>query len=192
MPKLRIDAGFFLWSAALLLLLPINLAAAATMASAFHELFHYWTTRLLGGNILSITVGASGARMLTSPLPPAKQLIAVLAGPAGGILLAALIRWFPLLGLCGLIQSIYNLLPIRSLDGGQALQCTMELAFTKATADAVCKTAEILCICLLTAAGVYAAVVYSLGAVALSVPLLLSLRILSGKIPCKTGAQRVQ
>ena len=192
MRKTQIESSFFLWTAAALLLLPIKWVAAGCFAAAFHELCHYWVTRFLGGQILSISLHASGARMQTSPLSPGKQLLAILAGPAGGFLLASLIHWFTLCGLCGLIHSIYNLLPIRSLDGGRALRCGAELFLPKKTADCICRASEILCIVLLTAAGAYAALVLPLGLFPLMIPPLICFRAFSGKIPCKTRLQRVQ
>lgn len=69
--------------------------------------------------------------METLPMSTGRELIAVLAGPAASLLLLSLVRVFPRVAICGLIQGIYNLLPIYPLDGGKALRCLMALVEEK-------------------------------------------------------------
>ena len=126
--RIRIESGFYIFLAVLLLAVPLRWIAAAFAAAFVHELGHYLAVRLLGGQVLSGSICFRGARMETLPMSPGRELIAVLAGPASSLMLLCLARLFPRVAICGLIQGIYNLLPIYPLDGGKALRCVMALA----------------------------------------------------------------
>ena len=55
-----------------------------------------------------------------------RELLAVLAGPAGSLLLLSLYRVLPRVAVCAAVQGFYNLLPIEPLDGGRALRLCLE------------------------------------------------------------------
>jgi len=108
--------------ALLLITLPLPWVAAAILAAAVHEGGHWCAVRLLGGKTQSLWVGLRGARMEAVLPSPRRELLAILAGPAASLSLLLLIRVFPRLSLCGLVQGVFNLLPIVPLDGGRALR----------------------------------------------------------------------
>ena len=58
-------------------------------------------------------------------MPPGRELLCALAGPAGSLLLAMLP--VPKLALCALIQGMFNLLPLEGLDGGRILGCILDM-----------------------------------------------------------------
>ena len=188
MRKLKINTAFFFWAALLVLFLPVRWLSAAFAAAAFHELCHYLAVLCLGGQVYEICLCPGGASIRASPLSLPRELIAVLAGPAGGFLLALLSHNWPVVGLCGLLHSIYNLLPVPSLDGGRALRCGTEILFSQETADRICGATENLCLVTLGGIGGYAAIGLRLGPLSLIPALVLFLR----KIPCKSRLQRVQ
>ena len=103
----------------MILLLPLRWLCAVAIAAMLHELGHYCAVRLLGGNIRTLRFGAFGAVMETDTLTPHSELICLLAGPIAGLVPALFFRKFPIIALCGIIQSAYNLLPIFPLDGGK-------------------------------------------------------------------------
>ena len=125
--RVRIDYGFYIFVAALLLIIPIRWIFAALLAALAHELGHYLAVRLLGGGISRGEMTWRGARMEIFPMSPERELICILAGPAASLLVLCLGRIFPRVAICGLIQGCYNLLPIVPLDGGKALHCLLSL-----------------------------------------------------------------
>lgn len=118
--RICFDYGFCFLTALLLLTLPLHWVAAYFLAAFFHELGHYLAILLLGGKISCLEFSFRGARMYASALPPKRELVCLLTGPAASLSMLLFVRIFPQLSLCGLVQGIYNLLPIGNLDGGKA------------------------------------------------------------------------
>ena len=52
--------------------------------------------------------------------------VIALAGPFGGLVLLLTARWLPRLAICGLMQSVFNLLPISPLDGSRAVSAMLQ------------------------------------------------------------------
>lgn len=125
--QIHFDYGFCFLAAALLLTIPLRWILACALAAAVHEGGHYMAVRLLGGEVTQVDFSHRGAKMYASPLPPARELICLLAGPAASFSLLLLAGAFPRLSFCGVVQGLYNLLPIGTSDGARALQCLRTL-----------------------------------------------------------------
>ena len=110
----------------MLLTLPLRWLGAALIAAAVHEAGHYLSVLLGGGTVNNMKVGPAGAVMEVSGLTERCELICLLAGPAAGLMTMMFINRFPLIALCGAIQSIYNLLPIYPLDGGRIMRLIIQ------------------------------------------------------------------
>lgn len=120
--RITINSSTYLYLAIMLLILPVKWLLAWLIAMCFHELFHYLAIRLCGGESYHMCISFGGAVISCSELTNGKYLIALLSGPLGGLLLMFLGRLFPRLALCSWVLSLYNLLPLLPLDGGQALR----------------------------------------------------------------------
>ena len=104
-------------------------------AAAVHELGHCLALRCLGTAWKSLRIGVFGAVLETndSRLSYGGELICVLAGPAANLLCAAVCaavgrgRWDAAAG-ANLVLCIFNLLPVRPLDGGRALELIVSWA----------------------------------------------------------------
>ena len=122
---IRVTGGFWLLAAWFALSNGWRLLAVTLSAAALHELGHLLALYLLGGRVTGLRLSAFGAELATDAarLPYLREIGVVLAGPAVnlalGLLLARLGQYTASgahLSLC-----LFNLLPVRPLDGGRAL-----------------------------------------------------------------------
>ena len=121
----RVSSGFWLLAAWFALANGWRLLAVILSAALLHELGHLLVLGLLGGRVTELRISVFGAELVTDAarLSYPGEIAAVLAGPGVnllcGLLLAGLHAWVAAgahLSLC-----LFNLLPVRPLDGGRAL-----------------------------------------------------------------------
>ena len=116
------DRGFFPVLALMLLLFPLRFLVGVLLAALIHELGHLLALKIAGGRVLSIRLRSFGARIEAAPMSPGRTALCALAGPAAGALTIFAWKSFPELALAGLVQTVFNLLPVYPLDGGRALR----------------------------------------------------------------------
>lgn len=162
-PKIEVTPGAYIALALAILILPLRWLLAALAAGAVHELGHLLACQLCGGDIRSITIAPFGAKILAAPMEQWRTILCSLAGPVFGLSLLVLGKWFPRLAICAGIQSVYNLLPLYPLDGGQALRRVSEMLLPKRTARRFCALAELGCIGAILLAGLYGSFILRLG-----------------------------
>lgn len=187
----RISGGACFLGALILLTVPLRFLLAALAAAAVHELCHLCAIRLCGGSVTSISIGAGGTVMETTPLPPGRELLAALAGPAGSFLLLLFAQWLPLCALFGLVQGAFNLLPVYPLDGGRIMRCAALLSgfsWAERAADMLGYAAAAAVFFL----GIWAAFALRLGFYAVITGAVLLYRALPRNNSCKTAPVWVQ
>lgn len=183
---LQILPGFFLTAAAAILLIPLPWLVAWSLAAAIHEAFHLLALILFHYPVRSVTIGSGGAVIEADVPPTGKMALCALAGPAGGLLLTVLMHIAPRIALCGLIQSLYNLLPLCHLDGGRALYGFLLTFSNTITVEKITLFVERIMIFLLIIAALYAFFVLKLGMIPLvfvSVLLFKNKKSLAKRVP---------
>ena len=108
------------------LLLPTRWLLGSAAAACVHETGHILAVFLLGGKVQRIVIGPFGAKIHAEGLDGYREALCALAGPVGSFFCLLLIRIFPVMGLCALVQGSFNLLPLYPLDGGKALSCLLK------------------------------------------------------------------
>jgi len=185
--SVTIDYSACFLLAFLLLVLPIKWVVAFLLAVFVHELCHYAALKLRLKRVNSFHIGICGMEMETESLSYGEEFMCAIAGPIGGLLLLAVYQYFPELSVCGLFQSLYNLLPIFPLDGGRAVRSVANILLPEYAGN-ICvgvEMAALVCIFLLT-------IRLKMGSYTFLTALVLIGKILYGKIPCKPPYLRVQ
>ena len=120
--KFDSDGFAYFVGALALLILPLQWVWAVFIAAVCHELGHIVAVCILKGRIRSIRIGIGGAVITASSMEPWKVLASTLAGPAVSLILSGFMGRFPRVAFAGLMQGMYNLLPLYPLDGGRAVE----------------------------------------------------------------------
>lgn len=179
--KIDIKPVTYIYIVMLLFLVPLKWLLAWLFAAAFHEACHWIAVKLCGGEIHSISVGLGGAKMECGPMTKRKRLLAILCGPLGGLFLVLFATWIPRIALCSWFLSMFNLLPLRQLDGGRAL----EILFGK---NAI--ILQKIFIIMLSAGAIYVSIILPFGL--LPFVIIIVIWVKSRNSPCKPSSCKVQ
>ena len=126
--RFEVTPGACLMGAAALLILPFRWVSGIAAAATVHELGHLLALRFFRLPECHLEIGGFGAKITTGCLTAGQEILSALAGPVASFSLLLLDR-FPVLGLIGLVQGLFNLLPIYPLDGGRALRALLSSSF---------------------------------------------------------------
>ena len=186
--KFQLDSWVPVYWAVLLLTIPLKPLACILVSITVHELFHFLAAMILKIPVISIKIHVLRIKMTVNNMSNLQEMICALAGPLGGFFLAGIFHKYPLLSLCALLHSVFNLIPLYPLDGGRAMCSLIGLLFPREKSEWLCRLFQWMILSLLFAACLYGSYRYHTGA-----PLfLLTVIILQIKIPCKENFIGVQ
>ena len=188
---IEVETAVFLLWCILLLTVPLNWLFAAMFAAFVHELFHVAAICITGGRISRFRIGVQGAEMDAEVPGWGKELLCAIAGPCGSFLLLFLCHIFPRAALCGLIQGVYNLLPVYPLDGGRVLFCILQSCCHK-HAEQITDAVGYFVAGMLVLLSIVASFRQSLGLLPLFAAVFLLVKMRLRKRPCKPREIRVQ
>lgn len=180
------------WGALLCLVVPLDWVLSGIIAACVHEVCHILGVLLCKGKIVSVRIDSRGAVLDGVAMEPWQELMCILAGPAGSLMLLVLWEFWPKIALCGAVQGAFNLLPVYPLDGGRALLCMAELLFLPETAARICTAVRHMLLFVLFFLGLVGIFVYDLGIFPVSAMVFFLCRAAFGKIPCNGGDLAVQ
>lgn len=190
--KISIEPQFSLIVVAMLFLVPLPWLLGWWCAITVHEFFHFAAVRFSGKKVYGIHLGARGILMDTDFLTYGQTVFCALAGPVGGLLLRFAAPLFPQAALCGLLQSVYNLLPVFPLDGGRALHGITHILLAERIADRLCKIASVFAYSLLIGVVVAVSFHWKLRILPIFLVTAIILKLRQRKIPCKCSRHGVQ
>jgi stage IV sporulation protein FB len=128
--KITVRAGFVLLVTVLVYLDQGGLLWVVFAAALLHELGHYIPLRLLGGRVSRLELTGGGIGMESAaPLSYKREVLTVLGGPIASLAFALLFSFWDgivegqaaIAGMC-FSHALFNMLPMRGLDGGRALE----------------------------------------------------------------------
>ena len=189
--RIELKAGAYLSVAVAVLILPLWFFLSLIIAAAIHEFCHYLALRISNIRVFRITIGPFGASLETESMDPGRELLCAMAGPLGSLMLVPFYRLMPGIAFWGLIQGLFNLLPIYPMDGGRILKCLLELLRIPRRGE-ICKILEWMTIFGIFALGFWGKWNWNLGWGGVLVGMILFLRLIRRKIPCKECRFRVQ
>ena len=184
--KIIFSRWFAVYLAVLLLIVPIKLLFCMVLSAFVHELFHLVALRIMKIKIYSIEIQILGSKIISMPMDKGKELICALAGPFGGLVLACICKNYPLIVVCSMLHTIFNLIPIYPLDGGRVFRCIMCAIFPLIMGEQVSDAISLLFKGLL----LLLAVLFCIKQGVFTILPILAFCII--KIPCKHRAERVQ
>lgn len=127
-PECTVSGGFFLLVGWFAVSCGMDTTLLVLGAAAIHEWGHLLVLGRFRIRVKRLRLSALGAVMEPAGTMSYRQeLAAVLAGPLANFLAAVVLGW---LGCCeaagaNAVLCVFNLLPIRPLDGGRALDCML-------------------------------------------------------------------
>ena len=181
--QLSFKANTYIYLTVLLFLIPFPWLLSWLIAIVFHEFCHWMAVRAFGGSVYQLEIGIGGATMQCSNMNDRSRLFSILCGPFGGGLLVIFSRWMPRIAICSLFLSIYNLIPILPLDGGNALYIILKR-------KNVFYYTQKFVLLFLSFVAMYCGIFLNLGV--LPIAIIASLWIKNLKTPCKEGICLVQ
>ena len=182
---IRFQPSAFFLMAALILLLPLDWLLAAVFAAAMHELGHLAAIKAFVRRPVFISIGMLGASIYTGPLNNKEEFLCAAAGPSASLMLLFLCRLSPKVALCGLVQGMFNLIPLYPLDGGRMVLCLLRWYSPRRAERIFCIVQRLMCFGFLSFS-LLAGICGKDGLIPFLFFITVLSRLLLSKIPCKS------
>lgn len=155
--RVQADFGFFLLLSLALLFDRSGLAVGCICAALLHELGHLLAMAVCGVPVTAVCLCPLGVRIERAAAPSLhRELFVNLSGPMFNLLLALVLYCAGKFSFsavnCAL--GLFELCPLPSLDGGQALFCLMQRHFCLRTAQKFCTVVQGVTVLVVLALGV--------------------------------------
>ena len=145
MNRLEVRPGFVFLCALACFFLPGPVFWPFLCMGALHELGHLAALTACAVPVSAVRLGFFGAVIETGPMPPLREAVCALAGPAANLsAFWAMHRTWPRAAVISLALGACNLLPLRPLDGGRALSAVLIRFLPLQTALRICVAVEVL------------------------------------------------
>lgn len=185
------DPVCYIAAAWMLLILPVGWVLSACTAALVHEICHILVLTCFGGRVRRICVSLRGCVIDAEPMGDLSAVLSILAGPAGSFMLVLFRAVAPQIAVCGLLQGLYNLMPVLPLDGGRVLSLILHRLCPERADRILDWTAAAAGAAVLLAA-IYLQICRNTGMMPLMLALVFNIRLRAGKIPCKLPRIKVQ
>lgn len=174
--SISISPASAIWLAVLMLFSEPSQLTALIVAVLLHELGHIAVARALGIGISRLHLSVLGARLeVAREISYLSELLLAAGGPLSGLFLALGARlasgaaagvfgvWLVSLSTVSLCLSLFNLLPIPTLDGGRIYFCFFCSLFGLRAARGITRSLALLCLLSLWLLSVYLLIRAELG-----------------------------
>ena len=141
-PECTASGGFFLLVGWFAVCCGWQTALMVLGAAAFHEGGHLIVLKLCGAEVRRLRLSVLGAVMeVRGTMGYGQELLAVLAGPLFNLLAAAILGQMGYTAAAGAngVLCLFNLLPVRPLDGGRAMYLLLSWIAGPGTAEWGCR-----------------------------------------------------
>ncbi|MFZ2539939.1 MAG: site-2 protease family protein [Oscillospiraceae bacterium] len=153
--NIQIDFMFVAVVALFLIVDKTGISTIALLACLIHELGHIVMFMAVGYTPQKLTFELTGIR-LTKPfheLSAGKELLVELAGSATNLLIFFLlintiesVSFLSLFAVTHLVLGLFNLLPLKSFDGGKILEIILSFFLSENVTRKICTVADFFCI----------------------------------------------
>lgn len=120
-PQIYVETGTWIAFSLALLWIPFSWLLSWFVAASIHECFHIIALKICNVQIEGIRIGPLGAGIRADLKPGLCAAFCAMAGPLAGGVLLLLVHIFPKVAICGLLQTMVNLIPIHPLDGSRVV-----------------------------------------------------------------------
>ena len=190
--KVCVSLGYVALLVTSLLFIPVPWVFAWLVASSIHEAGHLFALFLSDNMDCRMYLSAMGPRIQYIPKSNIQHVVCALAGPCVGVLPVLFVHTFPRIGICALVQTLCNFLPIYPLDGGQILFAALKCILSVEHARRMLVVIEWITILTLLTIMICTAIRYCSTLLPLLSVSILAIRAYRIKSSCKQGRERVQ